>query len=206
MKHVLILATLLISSIYAEELPSLETFIARRGEMVNEGSVTAKQREFFTKLLSDNPWIHRIAEIGFNAGHSSETFLQTKSDVHVTSFDIMIHSYCAVAKEYIDQKYPNRHTLVRGDSKITVKKFAKKQPKLIFDLIFIDGNHNKKHAQNDIINMEKFSCPHTLLIVDDIDIPSVQRAWDYCVELGIVQQIKRFEGDGRHWLLARYKK
>ena len=75
-------------------------------------------------------------EIGFNAGHSSELFLKYTS-AHVTSFDLGEHPYVSHAKEYIDA-YPGRHSLIIGDSTVTVPKCIGK-----YDIIFIDGGHSQ---------------------------------------------------------------
>jgi hypothetical protein len=32
-------------------------------------------------------------EIGFNGGHSAELFLKNNTDIHLTSFDVDVHSY-----------------------------------------------------------------------------------------------------------------
>ena len=89
----------------------------------------------------------KILEIGFNAGHSSELFLKN-SKATVVSFDLGYHSYVYYAKKYIDSIYPDRHTLILGDSNITIKQFNEET----FDIIFIDGGHDYECAKNDIIN------------------------------------------------------
>ena len=69
--------------------------------------------------LTNKPNIN-VMEIGFNAGHSAEIFLQNNKDLILTSFDLGIHNYVTTAKEYIDITYPNRHTLIFGDSRKTI--------------------------------------------------------------------------------------
>ena len=65
-------------------------------------------------------------EIGFNAGHSAELFLSNNKNINVLSFDIGGHQYVKYGKEFIDNKYPNRHALILGDSVQTVPSFAEK--------------------------------------------------------------------------------
>ena len=43
-----------------------------------------------------------VMEIGFNAGHSAEVFLQNNPTLTLTSFDLGKHDYVAVAKEYFE--------------------------------------------------------------------------------------------------------
>ena len=79
-------------------------------------------------------------EIGFNAGHSADIFLKSNPDLFLTSFDLGDHAYVLEAKKYIDATYPNRHTLILGDSRLSVPKFTRDlNNSCYFDLIFIDG-------------------------------------------------------------------
>ncbi len=57
----------------------------------------------------------QICEIGFNAGFSSYAFLIADPETRVTSFDIGKHRYLHFAKEFVDQEFPGRHTLVLGE-------------------------------------------------------------------------------------------
>jgi hypothetical protein len=62
----------------------------------------------------------KVMEIGFNAGHSAEVFLKNNETLTLTSFDLGYHKYISASKEYIDSNYPKRHTLILGDSTITI--------------------------------------------------------------------------------------
>jgi hypothetical protein len=116
--------------------------------------------------LSKLPDIN-IMEIGFNAGHSAEIFLQNNPSAKLTSFDLGVHAYCQVAKEYMDLTYPNRHTLILGDSTITLPKYIDENPNRIFDLIFIDGGHDYMIADSDLKNCRKMANKETIVIMDD---------------------------------------
>lgn len=117
------------------------------------------------KLLSAGK--KKILEIGFNAGHSSETFLSLSPDSRVTSFDIGEHQYCHISKDYIDKKFPGRHNLILGDSTETIPDFVKHRPNEKFDLIFIDGGHTYDVARSDIENCKALATESTLVIIDD---------------------------------------
>lgn len=108
-----------------------------------------------------------VMEIGFNAGHSAEIFLQNNKDLTLTSFDLGKHPYVKVAKEYIDLTYPNRHTLILGDSRITVPKFISKNKDTKFDVIFIDGGHQYYVAKKDLENCLHLAHKDTIVILDD---------------------------------------
>jgi predicted O-methyltransferase YrrM len=109
----------------------------------------------------------QIMEIGFNAGHSANTFL-SHTLAHVTSFDLNVRDSVSFAKEYIDKKYPERHTLIIGDSTKTIPQFIEDNPTCTFDLIFIDGGHTFEIAMADLENCKKLAHKNTLVVVDDV--------------------------------------
>lgn len=108
-----------------------------------------------------------VMEIGFNAGHSAEIFLRNNSNLLLTSFDLGAHDYTPVAKTYIDTVYPNRHTLILGDSTETVPEYIKNNVNKKFDIIFIDGGHSYAVANADVENCMKLAHKNTIVIIDD---------------------------------------
>ncbi|MDB5186475.1 MAG: hypothetical protein JWL85_998, partial [Candidatus Saccharibacteria bacterium] len=126
-----------------------------------EGSADTDELAHLANLASD-PRIKMIGEIGFNAGISSYTFLEANPDAAVYSFDLGEYAYVAPAKEYIDRIFPGRHTLILGNSVNTVPEFRKTNPRLMFDLIFIDGGHDYEIVMADLLNMREFATKETL--------------------------------------------
>jgi len=143
-----------------------------------------------------------IMEIGFNAGHSAELFLEN-SKAYVYSFDLgtHFHQYLKYGKKYINNTYPNRHTLVFGDSRITVPKFAINNS-IEFDIIFIDGGHDYEIAYADLINCKKLANKNTILIMDDTikNNKALEtswtigptKAWNECIKKGIITETSTF--------------
>ena len=174
---------------------TIDELITKRELDIEEGSLDKQQKDFIINIFKNNKWIQNIGEIGFNVGISSDTFLKNKYSVEVISFDIIIHEYVYDAKEFIDKKYPNRHTLIAGNSHNTVPYFHKKFPNINFDLIFIDGDHSFNGAKNDIINMKKLSHKKTILLFDDI-LPhkgsgkGPAKAWEWCKNNNILINTK----------------
>lgn len=127
--------------------------------------------------LCDDLSIQSILEIGFNAGHSADTFL-SRSTAHVTSFDLNARECVMRAKEYMDQKYPTRHTLIMGDSTQTIPAYQKDHPEKKFDLIYIDGGHSVEIAYADLMNCKPLAHEKTIVIMDDVVLRSdQQREW-----------------------------
>lgn len=141
----------------------------------NSGDIpeqTAKLQELCSNIEYKN-----IMEIGFNAGHSANTFL-SHSLAHVTSFDLNVRDSVIHAKEYIDTKYPGRHTLILGDSTVTVPRFIEENPSTKFDLIFIDGGHSFEIAMADLENCKKLAHENTIVVVDDVILSiELQMEW-----------------------------
>jgi len=150
---------------------ALGAFLHRVGypDRTLEGHSREEHISYFKKLLAEKEWIKRITEIGFNAGHSAESFLSSREDIRLVSFDIMLHPYSFFAKLFIDAKFPGRHTLVAGDSSSSIPNYGELHPNHEpFDLIFIDGDHTFERAFCDIYNMRAFAHPKTVLIVDNV--------------------------------------
>jgi predicted O-methyltransferase YrrM len=92
---------------------------------------------------------------------------QTNSTCKVTSFDLGSHLYVTVAKEYIDMNFPNRHTLILGDSRETIPKYIAQNKDTKFDIIFVDGGHDYDVVKSDLENCMHLAHKNTIVILDD---------------------------------------
>jgi predicted O-methyltransferase YrrM len=133
-----------------------------------EGYSTDKQVNYYNKLITENPQIKKILEIGFNFGMSTSTFLSSRDDIQVVSVDIMLYNYVLSSKQVIDKHFPNRHLLICGDSTNVLpllKNFFQGQNP---DLIFIDGYHEGDYPKKDLENTLKYFCDEsTFILIDD---------------------------------------
>ena len=146
---------------------SITTFLNNKGFYSFEGySQQVPQQVEDLINLTNKPNIN-VMEIGFNAGHSAEIFLQNNKDLILTSFDLGGHSYVSTAKEYIDTTYPDRHTLILGDSRETIPIYLENNKNRKFDFIFIDGGHDYEIAKADMENCFHLAHKDTIVAIDD---------------------------------------
>jgi predicted O-methyltransferase YrrM len=146
---------------------SITRFLNNRGFYSFEGySQQVPEQVKDLIKLTNKPNIN-VMEIGFNAGHSAEVFLQNNKSLTLTSFDLGGHNYVMTAKEYIDTTYPNRHNLILGDSRTTIPIYLKNNKDFKFDIIFIDGGHDYVIAKADMENCFHLAHKDTIVILDD---------------------------------------
>lgn len=193
-------------------------FLWLRGRPPLEQSTSAEELLYLVNAVK-RTGARTVAEIGFNAGFSAYAFLSANPDVHMVSFDLGEHAYTRTAKGLIDRKFPGRHTVVYGDSTLTVPDYHAKNPDTRFDLIFIDGGHSYEVAKADITNMRPFSTGTTAVVIDDLTPwkpwgKGPTKAWNEAIDDGWVVQEELYK-DGapvevmeppgkRSWALGRY--
>ena len=176
-----------------ERLPDFKMFAM-------EGSASEEELLYLYRLSKENN-SQLVGEIGFNAGYSALAFLYANPNMNVVSFDIGTHPYVQIAKEYIDEKFPGRHTLIEGDSKETVPQYVEENPEVRFDTIFIDGGHHPAIVWADITNMQKLAHKDTDVIMDDL-VPWLPWgygptfSWSLAQFFGIVKQEELYK-DGK---------
>lgn len=142
----------------------------------------------------------RILEIGFNGGHSCETFLESNNYSNVDSIDIGFHHYVNFGKYYLKNKFPKRFELLIGKSSNVLPKLI--EQKKIYDLIFIDGSHIYEDVIVDLELTKMLANKDTLLILDDVYLETENfdeinidshnfgptKAWSEFLQKNIIQQ------------------
>ena len=141
----------------------------------------------------------RIAEIGFNAGHSAASILSSLPQASLTSFDICSWPYSKAAHNYlVDSFGSDRTELVCGDSAETIPQRAAKvaagtaDP---FDAIFIDGGHLYNQALGDIFSSAGVVRPGALVVVDDCEADPAHEKFDEYKDVG--HAWRHAAGEGR---------
>ena len=173
---------------------SITSFLKSNGFTQFEGHLQEVPKQVFDLIRLTKTPVTKIMEVGFNAGHSSEIFLRHNPKISVVSFDIGTHPYVNAAKQYIDQSYTNRHTLILGDSKDTLPKYVESNPGVTFDLIFLDGGSSYDDVKSDLENSRKLSNKDTIVVVDDTywtESAGPLKAWNELIEKGQAVEMDR---------------
>ena len=139
----------------------------------------SEQTLFFVKLVNTSRFIKTVCETGFNAGHSSLSWLSGNPNTKVYSFDLGSFYYSRQMASFLQKQFPKRLTVIWGDSKVTIPTFVKENPRLKCDLIYIDGGHGYPEAKADLKNFQVMAKSASLLLLDDVLVvkhPGVSKA------------------------------
>ena len=90
--------------------------------------------------VSRLPFVKRVCEIGFNAGHSTLLWLTASPNITVLSFDLGRWMYTKPMAKFLKERFPGRLLLILGDSTKTFPDHS-----AMFrhrcDIISVDGGH-----------------------------------------------------------------
>lgn len=189
---------------------TIDEFMRSKGFISQTGYIGESQKKQFGERLAKLSKVRKIAEIGFNAGHSAECFFENCKDLEVfVSFDINHFSYTKPLAEFFQNLHQNRFFFIEGDSQIKVPEFARYFPSQKFDLIYIDGNHEFENVIGDILNARLLSHQNTILWLDDYNYSSVYQAIRFCESIGAILRREVFAPKDlgnrkRTWIEAKY--
>lgn len=130
-------------------------------------------------LLTHNN-IKNILEIGFNAGFSSFLMLSIHPGIQLTCVDICEHKYTMPCYEWLSKKFPNRVSIIKGNSEEMLPQLVKENS--IYDMIHIDGGHSTKTFFHDVQNSIKLSHKNTFIVIDDYDFHYINVVWNLFVD------------------------
>ena len=196
-------------------MTSLDNYYNKYNIKITEGNIEnniEQKKDIINIIKTKNP--EYILEIGFNAGHSSELFLEN-SNAYIYSFDIgaHFHEYLKYGKLFLNNKFPNRHTLVFGNSRETIPRFNNNN-NIKFDIIFIDGGHDYEVAYDDLMNCRNLATEDTIVIMDDIISNDInppeytigpKKAWLNLIKNNLLVEIKHSDyGNARGQSVGKY--
>jgi predicted O-methyltransferase YrrM len=145
------------------------------------------------KSICDIEQIKNVLEVGFLAGHSAELFLKLNDHVKVTSIDESVLQSVKAGKEYIDVTYPERHTLIKGNSNNILKDYIMTKSEVKYDIILIDGSFKYDIVKQDIILSKQFAHENTILIINGV---LKNKKWAKYWTVEITDAIADLEADG----------
>jgi len=158
------------------------------------------QYYYYFRMVSQ-PYVVNVCEVGFGAGHSSVLWLSAKPDVTVTMFDVFELGYQTHAIEWIQHEFPGRFTYIKGDSNVTIPRFANRHPGYC-DLISVDGSHVPPQPFFDIAHFKRASSRRSggLLLLDDMH--ALKSELDRAIQEGLAQQRECLSAE--IWLDSRF--
>lgn len=134
-----------------------------------------------------------ICEIGFNAGHSSLLLLvgNKSENINITIFDINTHSYVNECYKYICNMFPNvKFEFIEGDSTKTIPQWISKTKNYeIFDIIHVDGGHQKEIIENDFANSIKLLKKNGIIIIDDVQKEHINNLVNMYIYINVLEEI-----------------
>jgi predicted O-methyltransferase YrrM len=177
---------------------SICQFLEARNIKIRQGYITqvlvhAKQIVDHLKSICDIEQIKNVLEVGFLAGHSAELFLKLNDHVKVTSIDESVLQSVKAGKEYIDVTYPERHTLIKGNSNNILKDYIMTKSEVKYDIILIDGSFKYDIVKQDIILSKQFAHENTILIINGV---LKNKKWAKYWTVEITDAIADLEADG----------
>ena len=118
-----------------------------------------KMNEIYTYFRSNSIKCNNIIEIGFNGGHSCAMFLVLFPKANITVFDLGEHKYTKSCFDYLDSIFPNRLTLITGDSTKTfpnyINEYNEHNKSIANIIIHVDGGHYGDIPKQDLENSYK---------------------------------------------------
>lgn len=144
-----------------------------------------KRMNLVNLIQSKNP--KKIAEIGFNAGHSALLILHSLSPTsEMRIFDLNNHGYSTKAFQYLSQHYSQLKEMIIGDSMKSLPEYIAKRPeeKGSYDIIHVDGGHQRDIVYSDAFYADLLLKPGGVMILDDTNIEYIQNLIDRLLKKG----------------------
>ena len=144
-----------------------------------------EQATYYARVAA-SPAINTICEVGFNAGHSTVTWLNANPRARVFSFDANFTDYSWRCMRAMQETFGERLHFTVGPSQLTIARDAPMILDLIgngrgCDLLHVDGDHSELGAYTDFYHFFSTGlarCNETLILMDDVCDPQKRDAND----------------------------
>lgn len=139
--------------------------------------------------ICKNIKVESYLEIGVRRGRSMCIVAAISPAAKIVGFDMWIKDYAGmenpgpdfVREELRKVGYKSKVDLESGDSRYTVPKYFKNNTDAYFDLITVDGNHTRRGARIDLMNVIPRLKIGGIIVFDDISnphLPDLKAVWD----------------------------
>lgn len=149
----------------------------------------------------------KVAEVGFNAGHSAAVMMALSSeDTEYLFFDNGEHKYMRPCFDYVTKVFNKTSNLVIGDSRISMPTYIREHPECIgtFDVVHVDGGHDHACFFSDISNALLLVKRGGLIIVDDTQERHISDWVDTLIKEKIVGNVGHLETTGyKHRIVVK---
>ena len=167
--------------------------------MVTEVARRAASPEIWARFfyhLSKTSLVNNVLEIGTNLGVSGQYFIKGLEDKNNTRFITLegVKGLCEIASARFDKlSSQDRFEVIHGLYDKTLPEVVKS--KTLFDLVFIDGNHQYEATLNYFEMLKDNLADKAMVIFDDIHwSEGMRNAWrKICEQKGIVFSINFFK-------------
>ena len=123
-------------------------------------------------------------------GTSAAIALSSNPRALVISFDLLQFAITHAAVQYLHATFPGRLSMVRGDSRSTIARFAALHPEVKCDVIFVDGGHSTEIALSDFRQFRELAHSETKVIADDMQNGDVAAAWAAAIAEGLIVELE----------------
>eukprot|EP00747_Dinoflagellata_sp_TGD_P181275 gnl/TRDRNA2_/TRDRNA2_35060_c0_seq1.p1 gnl/TRDRNA2_/TRDRNA2_35060_c0~~gnl/TRDRNA2_/TRDRNA2_35060_c0_seq1.p1 ORF type:complete len:302 (+),score=35.93 gnl/TRDRNA2_/TRDRNA2_35060_c0_seq1:76-981(+) len=135
---------------------------------------------------------HTVCQTGFDGGYSALRFL-VQSKAHVYEFDLGEQDHAKVSAEFLKESFPERFTVLWGDSLKSIPEFRVKNPDVWCDLVIVDGGRDLAVAEADLWNFKQITSSNSLVAIDDTPCDASYcsgptQAWNLLVSKGCISE------------------
>ena len=146
------------------------------------------QASFYQRQVQDMLPGQRLCEVGFGSGLSSLGYLRSNPNISLLTFDLWEDrkarwgdgdEYLKLRKEmgyaHLMKHFSDRWTLVKGDAKQTIPRYAATHGDTMCDVIHIDGEHTRGGILSDLMYFQTLANPLHTVLVDDLQFDDLQK-------------------------------
>jgi hypothetical protein len=126
----------------------------------HSGAHSIRQMRAALLVMGRNHFLN-ILEVGFCLGHSARIFLGLGADA-VTSIDNSPRRLTQIAADVVKRTHPTAFEFIAGDALKNPEPLELHLRSRRFDLMFVDGNHNRDGVEADIALGLKLKIRHFL--------------------------------------------